>query len=162
MNENKLTKAYNDFMEYMYEATDDTLHSIADHLDLGKEKISELGGLSQEEVNHVADAFTRDIHHAAQALTEGDSDSLAEWLKFDLELLENFALNSFLGVADKTRIGLAKLSQTAEQYSHPYKSGELTAPGTFECKECHKVIAFKSTSIIPPCPDCDSNTFIRT
>lgn len=37
MNENKLTKAYNDFMEYMYEATDDTIHTIADKLNSAKE-----------------------------------------------------------------------------------------------------------------------------
>lgn len=162
MNENKLTKAYNDFMEYMYEATDDTIHSIADKMDLAKEKTSEIGGLSQEEVSHVADAFTRDVHHAAHSLPDNSNDSLSEWLKFDIDLLENFALESFLDVADKTRIELAQLSQTAKLYSHPYKSGELTAPGTLSCEKCNKVIAFKSISIIPECPECGSNTFIRS
>lgn len=162
MNENKLTKAYNDFMEYMYEATDDTIHSIADSIDSAKEKISEIGGLSQEEVNHVADAVTRDVHHAAHSLPDNSNDSLTEWLKFDIDLLEDFALDSFLDVADKTRIELAQLSQTAQLYSHPYKSGELTAPGTLSCEKCNKVIAFKSTSIIPECPECGANTFIRT
>ncbi|WP_428356742.1 zinc ribbon-containing protein [Methyloprofundus sp.] len=162
MNENKLTKAYNDFMEYMYEATDDTLHTIADKLDSAKEKISEIGGLSQEEINHVADSVSRDIHHAADSLADNSNDSLSEWLKFDIELLEDFALESFLDVADKTRIELAELSQTAELYSHPYKSGQLTAPGSLSCEKCGKVIAFKSTSIIPECPECKANTFIRT
>lgn len=162
MSENKLTKAYNDFMEYMYEATDDTVHSIADSLDSAKEKISELGGLSQDEISHVADAVSRDVHHAAHSLPDNSNDSLTEWLKFDIELLENFALDSFLDIADKTRIELAQLSQTAEQYSHPYKTGDLTAPGTLSCKKCGKVIAFKSTGIIPECPDCGSNTFIRS
>lgn len=161
MNENKLTKAYNDFMENMYEATDDTIHSIADQIDLAKEKISEIGSLSQEEASHVADAFTRDIHHAAQSMPDNSKDSLSEWLKFDIDLLEDFALDSFLDVADKTRIELAQLSQTAKLYSHPYKSGELTAPGTLSCEKCNKIIAFKSTSIIPECPECGAKTFIR-
>lgn len=161
MSENKLTKAYNDFMEYMYEATDDTIHTIAEKLDAAKDKISEIGGLSQEEINHVADSVSRDVHHAAESLPDNSNDSLSEWLKFDIELLENFALDSFLDVADKTRIELAKLSETAKQYSHPYKTGELTAPGTLSCKKCGKVIAFKSTSIIPECPECGANTFIR-
>ncbi len=161
MNENKLTKAYNDFMEYMYEATDDTIHTIAEKLDAAKGKISEIGGLTQEEINHVADSVSRDVHHAAESLPDNSNDSLSEWLKFDIELLENFALDSFLNVADKTRIELAQLSETAKQYSHPYKSGELTAPGTLSCKKCGKVIAFKSTSIIPECPECGANTFIR-
>ena len=162
MSENKLTKAYNDFMEYMYEATDDTIHSIADTVDSAKEKISEIGGLSQDEISHVADAVSRDIHHAANSLPDNSNDSLTEWLKFDIELLENFALDSFLEIADKTRIELAQLSQTAKQFSHPYKSGELTAPGTLCCEKCGKVIAFKSASIIPECPDCGANTFIRS
>lgn len=162
MNENKLTKAYNDFMEYMYEATDDTIHTIADKLDSAKEKISEIGGLTQEEVNHVSDAVSRDVHHAAHTLPDNSNDSLTEWLKFDIDLIEDFALDSFLHVADKTRIELAKLSQTAKLYDHPYKSGELTAPGTLSCEKCGKVIAFKSTSIIPECPDCGANTFIRS
>jgi len=161
MNENKLTKAYNDFMEYMYEATDDTIHTIAEKLDAAKGKISEIGGLTQEEINHVADSVSRDVHHAAESLPDNSNDSLSEWLKFDIELLENFALDSFLNVADKTRIELAQLSETAKQYSHPYKSGELTAPGTLSCKKCGKVIAFKSASIIPECPECGANTFIR-
>jgi len=162
MSENKLTKAYNDFMEYMYEATDDTLHSIAEGLEEAKEKISELGGLTQEEIDHVADAVSRDLQGAATSLPNNDMDSLSAWFKFDVELLENFALDSFLSVADKTRIELAQLAQIAEQYSHPYKSGDLTGPGTFVCQKCGKTIAFKSAGIIPVCPECGTETFIRS
>jgi rubrerythrin len=162
MSENKLTKAYNDFMEYMYEATDDTIHSIADNIDAAKEKVSELGGLSQEEVSHVADAFSRDVHHAAQSLPDNSDESLTEWLKFDIALLENFAMDSFLSVADKTRLELAKLELDAKQYGHPYKVGDITAPGTLSCEKCGKVIAFKSTSVIPQCPECGAETFIRS
>lgn len=161
MRKNKLTKAYNDFMEYMYEATDDAIHTMADKLESAKEKISEIGGLTQDEINHVADSVSRDIHHAANKLEDSSNDSLSEWLKFDIELLENFALESFLDVADKTRVELAQLSATAKQYSRPYKTGELTAPGTLSCEKCNKVIAFKSASVIPECPGCGTNTFIR-
>jgi hypothetical protein len=48
----------------MYEATDDTIHTIADKLNSAKEKTSEIGGLTQDEINHVADAVSRDVHHA--------------------------------------------------------------------------------------------------
>ena len=161
MSENKLTKAYNDFMEYMYETTDDTVHSIADKLSASKEKISEIGGLSQEEINHVADAVTKDIHHLAIHSDNNDPDSLTEWLKFDLNLLENFALDAFLSITDKTRLSLEQLSYDAEQYRHPYKTGDLTAPGSLSCKQCDKIIAFKSIHVIPQCPDCGASTFIR-
>lgn len=161
MSENKLTKAYNDFMEYMYEATDDTIHSLADTLESSKEKISQLGGLSQDEINHIATSVSKDIHHAAQHLDENQSESLTEWLKFDINLIENFALDAFLSLADKTRLSLTKISYDAKLYSHPYKTGDITAPGSLECEQCHKVIAFKSPHIIPSCPDCGANTFIR-
>jgi len=161
MSENKLTKAYNDFMEYTYEAMDDTVHSIADNLEAGKVKLSEIGGLSQEEINHIADAVSRDVHHAANSLTDNSNDSLAEWLKFDIELLENFALDSFLSVADKTRLELNKIAKQAEKYTHTYKSGDLTGPGSFRCEKCGKVIAFKEAGIIPECPECGAITFVR-
>jgi len=161
MSENKLIKAYNDFMEYSYEAMDDSLHSIADVLDAGKEKLSELGGLSQEEINHISEAVKRDLHHAANTLPDNSSDSLTEWLKFDIELLENFALDSFLSVADKTRVELNQLAERAEQYSHKYKAGDITAPGSFRCEQCGKIISFKEAGVIPECPECGADTFIR-
>jgi len=161
MSENKLIKAYNDFMEYSYEAMDDSLHSIADVMESGKEKLSELGGLSQEEINHISDAVKRDLHHAAHTLPDNSGDSLSEWLKFDIELLENFALDSFLSVADKTRIELNQLAEQAEKYSHSYKTGDIVGPGSFRCETCGKVIAFKEASMIPECPECGAETFTR-
>jgi hypothetical protein len=32
------------------------------------------------------------------------NNAVTEWLKFDIALLENFALDSFLSIADKTRL----------------------------------------------------------
>lgn len=86
-----------------------------------------------------------------------NNNSLAEWLKFDISLLENFAWESFSTIADKTRIELAKIENQANTY-HPYHSHEITGPGTFHCDQCHKQISFKSTSKIPECPDCKEKT----
>ena len=102
----------------------------------------------------------RDVEHAAQNLSKNsDADSLTEWFKFDIELLENFTLDAFLSVADKTRLEIAKLEQLA--ITHKYESGDITAPGTFICDACGKEIAFKTTSEIPECPACHAKTFIR-
>ncbi|NOQ37169.1 MAG: hypothetical protein GQ569_14965 [Methylococcaceae bacterium] len=159
----KLIEAYNNLMEHLYEAMDDTLHSTADALDIAKEKLSELGGLTQEEINHIADSLNRDINHAAVNIEEKpqyESEDFSSWLSFDIDLLENFALDSFMSLADKTRIELAKLRQQAAKY-HPYHSGDITGPGTFSCEECGKEIAFKSTSEIPECPNCKAKSFVR-
>jgi len=160
MNKNKLVNAYTDLMEHLYIAMDDTLHSLADALDSGKQKLKDVGELTDAEIEKVSNAVKRDVHHAAHGLTpKEDPDSLSEWFKFDVELIENFALDAFLSVADKTRIELAKLEQLA--VAHTYQSGDVTVPGTFICDACGKEIAFKTPSEIPECPACGAKTFIR-
>ncbi|WKJ89482.1 zinc ribbon-containing protein [Methylomonas montana] len=162
MGENKLIKAYDDLMGHLYEALDDTLHTIADALEIAKEKTSALGGHTQEEINKVADYVMRDVEHVATSQTtlKEENNSLSEWLKFDIDLIENFALDAFMDIADKTRVKLAALEMEAKLY-HPYKSGEVAGPGTFVCDACGKQIAFKSTSIIPACPECKGDSFSR-
>jgi hypothetical protein len=161
MGESKLTKAYDDLMEHLYEAMDDTLHTIADALEIAKEKTASLGGHTQEEINKIADYVMRDVEHVAASPTvREENDSLSEWLKFDIELIENFAMDAFMSIADKTRLKLAALEMEAKQY-HPYKSGDVTSPGTFTCDSCGKQIAFKSTSVIPKCPACQGDAFSR-
>jgi rubrerythrin len=139
---------------------DDTLHSVAEALEISKEKTGKDSDLTQEELNQVSGYVKRDLETAAHGLSEQeDSNKLSEWFKFDVELIENFTLDAFLSVADKTRIELAKLGELAK--THRYQSGEITIPGTFICDNCGKEIAFKTTSEIPECPVCHAKTFIR-
>jgi len=162
MSDNKFVEAYNKLMEHLYEIMDDTLHSVADAMEMAKEKTSELGGLTQEEINEVADFLMRDIEHAAHSTPAiSDNNSLNEWFKFDIDLIENFALDDFFSLADKTRIELAKIENLAKKF-HPYKSGDITGPGTFNCDQCGKQLAFKTTSQIPECPECKAKTFTRS
>ncbi len=155
-----LIQAYDTLIEHLYEAMDDTLHSTAEALEIAKEKLSQLGGLTQEEITHLGDYLSRDISHAAVHAEKKEED-LSAWLKFDLDLIENFALDAFMEIADKTQIELAKLRQQAAKI-HPYHSGEITGPGTFSCEACGKEIAFKSTSEIPTCPNCNAKVFVRS
>jgi BMFP domain-containing protein YqiC len=161
MSKNKSTEAYDDIIGFLYEAMDDTLHNIGDALEQAKRKTHELGNITQEEIHQIAEFVMRDVEHAAQSpsLAE-ENNALSEWLKFDIDLLENFALDAFMDVADKTRVKLAALELDAKQY-HPYKSGQITGPGTLACDSCGKHIAFKSSSLIPVCPDCQGQSFTR-
>lgn len=160
MNKNKLINAYLDIMGHLYEAMDDTLHSFAEALEISKEKTRKDSGLTNDELDKVSGFVKRDIEHAAHHLSnKEDNNSLAEWFKFDVELIENFALDAFLSVADKTRLELEKIKQLAEK--HTYHSGDITVPGTFLCDQCGKEIAFKSPSQIPECPQCHAKTFVR-
>lgn len=160
MAKNKFVTAYNDLMEHLYLAMDNTLHSMADTLDSAKDKIHKAGDLTREEINTISEALTRDIESAAHALPPGkNKSSLSDWFKFDVELIENFALDAFLSLADKTRVQLAELGEKAKH--HKYLSGEVTLPGTFVCDHCNKEIAFKTPSQIPQCPQCHHNSFTR-
>ncbi|MCL7422725.1 MAG: zinc ribbon-containing protein [Methylobacter sp.] len=160
MNKNKFITAYNELMRHLHETMDETIHSLADALEISKEKTRKTTDLTQDEIDQVSGYVKRDIEHAAHGLTEKkDSDSLSEWFKFDIELIENFALDAFLSLADKTRLELAKIERLAEL--NTYHTGDITGPGTFVCDQCDKQIAFKSTSEIPECPACHGKTFVR-
>ena len=160
MNKNKLIAAYSDFMKHLHETMEDTLHTFAEALEISKEKTSKSSDLTEDELNKLSGYVKRDIEEAAHGLSkEEDKESLSEWFKFDIELIEDFALDAFLSVADKTRIELEKLRELAE--THTYHSGDITVPGTFICDACSKEIAFKTTSEIPECPACHAKTFIR-
>lgn len=159
MSEHKFIKAYNDLMGNLYEIMDDGLHSLADGLEKAKVKTHALGFFTQEEIHKVADYLKRDIEGAAQSLRGEKTDNLSEWLKFDIQLIENFALDAFKDVADKTSVELAKFNFNHEQNLH--YAGEITSPGTLNCVDCKKAIAFKSTSEIPFCPTCGGRAFVR-
>ena len=160
MNKTQLVDAYIDFMGHIYEAMDDTLHSFADALTIAQHKLKTDKNLTSEQLMHLSAAMQRDIHHAAKHLNVANSDAaLSEWLKFDIQLLENFTLDAFLSVADKTRIELAQLNELA--HVHRYHSGDVTIPGTFICDNCGKQIAFKTPSQIPSCPVCHADNFVR-
>jgi Zinc-ribbon containing domain len=160
MAKNKLVTAYTDLMEQLYLAMDNSLHSMADAWDIAKAKMGKAGELTHEEISTISDALKRDIESAAHGLPgHQDTNSLSEWFKFDIDLIENFTLDAFLSLADKTRIELAKLGEEAK--THRYQSGDVTSPGTFICDHCDKEIAFKAPSQIPECPACHGKTFIR-
>ena len=160
MNKNKLIAAYSDFMKHLHETMEDTLHSFPEALEISKEKTSKSSDLTSDELDKLTAYIKRDVEHAAHGLSDNeDNNSLSEWFKFDIELIENFTLDAFLSVADKTRLELAKLEQLAHAYT--YHSGDITVPGTFICDACGKEIAFKTPSQIPECPDCHAKTFIR-
>ncbi len=160
MNTQKLITAYSEFMHHLHETMEDTLNSFTDAFEISKEKINESGDLTAEELEHISTQVKRDVEHAAISLPAHDNDSLSEWLKFDIELVENLTWDAFLSVADKTRIELAKLGQLAQ--THKYQSGDITIAGTFICNDCGKEIAFKTTSRIPDCPTCHNHTFVRS
>lgn len=159
MNTQKLITAYSEFLQHLHETMENTLNSFTDAFEISKDKTNENSDLTADELEHVSTQVKRDVEHAAQNLPAHDNNSLSDWLKFDIELVENLTWDAFLSVADKTRVELAKLEQEAK--THKYQSGDITIAGTFLCDDCGKEIAFKTASRIPPCPTCHNHTFVR-
>ena len=160
MSKNKFTDAYDTMIVNLHEDLGDASKTLARAIDAAREKASELGGLTQEEINKIADFVKRDIEQAAHTLPN-ENESLAEWLKFDIAMIENFALDAFKNLADKARLELNRLDLEARQVI-TYESGEITGPGNLNCENCNEAITFTSTHEIPVCPHCQGKTFVRS
>ncbi len=133
--------------------------SLVHSIQLGKDKAVELQELSREEAERLGDFLRRDIEDAAHYLanTEGD---LAEWMRFDLALIEERLVETFLIVADRTQVELSEWAEEA-RHANEYRSNDITGPGTLQCAACDHTVHFQEPSHIPECVRCGGNLFKR-
>ncbi len=159
----KLVHAYNRMMERVRHAIEGAeskaLPTIRHSIEKARQKAVELEELTQEEADKVAYYLKRDVHDAGKHLAES-SHELGDWLRFDIERIEDRLLDIFSRVADRTRIEWVELQHELEQ-DPPYHSGEVTGPGTLYCSACNEALHFHHTARIPPCPKCKSGNFRR-
>lgn len=161
--DDRLVTAYNRMMERVRSMIDRAgeraLPTLQHRIDAAKDKAVELGELTREEAEKVGDYLKRDIEDAAGYLAE-PSQEFADWLRFDIELIEERLLEMFLAVADRTKVELLQLQRQAER-ADAWHTGELAGIGTLECLDCGKQIHFHTTGRIPPCPSCHGTAFRR-
>jgi hypothetical protein len=89
MNTPKLIAAYSEFMHHLHDTMEETWDSFTDAFETSKEKTRESTDLTHDELEQVSVHVKRDIEHAAKNLAAHDNNSLSEWLKFDIALIEN-------------------------------------------------------------------------
>ncbi len=168
MNEstNKLVHAYERMMERAharFEELEKTEREIIPHLQHSIEHAAEiaveLGELTREEARLVSDYLKRDLKDAGHYLADTGHD-LREWLRFDLELIEDRLLEVFYRATDKTRLEILDFQETLAEAAQ-YNSGEITGPGTLQCDNCGELSQFHATACIEPCPQCGATTFSR-
>ena len=160
----RATAAYNRMMERVKTALDMTgqrtvpklRHGIAAAVELAEQ----LGELTRDEAEKIAAYLQRDLHDAGEYLADTGRD-LRSWLRFDVELIEDRLLDLFSAVADRTRLEWLDLEQRARGAQPPYRSGEITGPGSLLCTTCGHELHFHATGHIPPCPKCHGTTFAR-
>lgn len=155
----RLTGAYNRMLERTREAMDKAGKGLREGVDTAMEKATELGELTREEAELVSIYVMRDLEDAAGFINK-EGGELRDWLKFDLELVENSLLDIFSQMVDHTRDELTKLALRANAVGE-WKSGEVAGIGTLQCKSCGELLHFHRTGHIPPCPKCHGTTYRR-
>lgn len=162
----RLTRAYERMMERVRErlraleaAETETLPHLRRSIEHAAEKAVELGELTREEAQIVAGYVRRDLRDAGRHLAETGSE-LRDWLRFDIELIEDRLVELLSHAADRTRLELLELQAELEAASH-YTSGEVTGPGTLVCDRCGETLRFRGVAVIPACPGCGHDHFSR-
>lgn len=155
----KLTQAYDRMLERTREAMDKADKGLHDALDNAMERATELGELTREEAELVSIYVMRDLEDAADFVSKSGNE-LRDWLRFDLEVVEDALLQIFSQMVDHTRVALDELQRRADTLGE-WHTGEVTGIGTLECKGCGEKLHFHQTGHIPPCPKCHGTRFRR-
>lgn len=159
----RLEQAYETMLErvrHTLDELDDKLTPRLTHaLKAARERAEELGELSREESELIADYVQRDVEDAGEYLARTGGD-IRDWLKFDLELVEDRLLEWLMKAADQTDLELLSLQEQAERTRY-YHTGEITGPGTLACSACGQTLRFQKAGHIPPCPKCHGQEFLR-
>jgi len=152
----KMLQRFTTFLDHAEEDSDLLFHQALDNARVTALTLSEL---SHDEAEQIAKSVKRDLSDAANFVNK-TGKALHDWLAFDWVLIEERLWDQFSKAADKTRIQMLKLNQELEQ-GPVYLAGEITGPGTLQCRSCGELIEFHKVSHITPCPQCDSSKFSR-
>ncbi|MCW8918034.1 MAG: zinc ribbon-containing protein [Gammaproteobacteria bacterium] len=158
--DSKLTVAYNLMLERARETMAAAGQGLRHGVDAAMEKATELGELSREEAEEVSEYVLRDLHDAADFINQSGNE-LRDWLRFDLEVVEQSLADMFAQMVDQTRLELDRLEQRATALGE-WHTGEIVGIGTLECKGCGEHLHFHHTGHIPPCPKCHGTKYRRT
>ncbi|MCK5717957.1 MAG: zinc ribbon-containing protein [Thiomargarita sp.] len=137
-----------------------TTHTLTQHIENAKEQALVLDELTREEAEHIGEYLRRDLHDAAEFIVSTEN-ALADWMHFDLELIEDRLLDMFSVMVDHTRLELDNIAERA-RLANEWHSGEIIGLGTLYCEMCHHALQFQKPDYIPACPNCGATIFKRT
>ena len=162
-NREKWQRAYDDMMvrvrTALEEAEESTLPVISKVIEKARNTAVELEELTHDEAEKVATYLQRDIEDAGRHLAETGHE-LGDWLRFDVDLVEERLLEVLSRVADRTRLEIQQFQQDIE-IGPAWNTGEITGPGTLTCDSCGTLMRFHATGEIPVCPNCGHTVFHR-
>lgn len=159
----RLVDAYETMLERVHDAADQAEDKgvpwLRETLDNARDRAVELEELTREEADKISHYVERDIHDAAGFIADTGQE-FRDWLRFDIQLIQDRVLDMMAGMADQTGAALKEIADRAREASR-YHTGEITSPGTLECMACGASMHFKKTGHIPPCPKCSATDFRR-
>jgi predicted RNA-binding Zn-ribbon protein involved in translation (DUF1610 family) len=159
----RLLAAYHTMLDRLNKALNQAEEQAGPTLESGLEKAkqaaTDLEELSHEEAEKLGDYLRRDLQDAGNFLASS-GEALKDWIRFDIDLIEDQFMEAFANMADHTRDELDKLEFQANQLGE-WKTGEITGMGTLRCTGCGEELHFHEPGHIPPCPACHGTTFKR-
>lgn len=168
MDEEKSTRekwlaAYDDMMvrvkTAIEEAEEATLPALQRHIHNARDTAVELGELTRDEAEKIAWFLERDLADAGRHLAQTGHE-LGDWLRFDIELIEDRLLEVLSLVADHTKLEMMQFEHDIQE-GPAWNAGEITGPGTLECASCGNTVRFHATAYIPVCPECGHTVYHR-
>lgn len=118
--------------------------------------------LAKDEVSLLSQYVKRDLGRLWAYVAE-TGRGLAEWLKFDRDLLEEQIAEALDRVADRTTVETETLRHRLEsdQDSAHYSAGEVACGGSFACQRCGSSFVLHRVSQLHDCGDCGHPYFER-
>jgi hypothetical protein len=159
----KWLRAYDDMMvrvkTAIEEAGGNTLPVIRKFIHKAKITAVELEELTKDEAEKVSMYLQRDIEDAGKHLAETGHE-LGDWLRLDVDLIEDRLLDIMSLVADHTRLEMRQFEHDIEE-GPAWNAGEVAGPGTLMCASCQAILRFHATGYIPNCPNCGHTVYHR-
>jgi len=159
----KWLAAYDDMMmrvkTAMEEAEESTLPVLQRFIRNARDTAVELEELTKEESEKIAYYLQRDMQDAGKHLAETGHE-LGDWLRFDMDLIEDRLLSVLAMVADRTSLEMMQFEHDIKE-GPAWNSGEVSGPGTLVCDSCGATVRFHATGYIPNCPECGHTVFHR-
>lgn len=161
--QSRLLRGYEQMLRRLRSMMDQPDHltrpRLHDALQSAKQQSVEAGELSSGEAERIGDYLRRDLEQAAH-YTASDDQDLAGWLHMDMQLIEDWLLDQFAKATDLTRIEYLNFQHGAPQLEI-FSSGEVTGPGALVCSDCGDTLLFEHVDMIPHCPNCGGQEFVR-
>lgn len=116
--------------------------------------------MTREEMDLLGAYLKRDLQSLSRFVS-GTGKGLAEWLSFDLHLMEDRLLKLLLSISDRTVLEQEQFQQILEEHQEVYMAGEQVLPGSFSCALCGEPVTVTAPSVLEKCPVCGRVDFQR-